>query len=180
MCRLADARQHADGAKSNLASCEQVGLPTRGLGGQGKTVALATDRDTATLLILGDSIVGRALELLLRGPDLDVRLLEEPSLEEPGFLDGVRILLIAPGMSAGLREDLMTLVEDRPFAERIPILELTSDSRELKGNSGRSFLPWPCPIEDLKRWIQDALLACNSAGQDNRNTRARTKEGRDA
>jgi hypothetical protein len=135
-------------------------------------VALAPERDKSTLLILGDSIIGRALELLLRSPDLDVRLLEEPSLEEPGFLDGIRILLIAPGMGAGLREDLMTLIKDRALAERIPILELTSDSREMKENSGRSFLPWPCPIEDLKRWIQEALLASNPAGQDDRNAGA--------
>jgi hypothetical protein len=143
---------------------EEIGLPTRGF--RGVIVAQEDDHETATVLILGDSIVGSALELLLRSADLDVRFLDEPSLGRTGLFDGVGLLLITPGMSAGLREDLMKLLGDRALAERIPILELTSDDREMKEESGRSLLPWPSSPEDLKRWIQEALLASNRTVQD--------------
>ena len=129
-------------------------------------VAQEDDHDTATVLILGDSIVGSTLELLLRSADLEVRFLDEPSLDKPGLFDAVGLVLITPGMSAELREDLMKLVADGPVAERIPILELISDDREIKEESGHAFLPWPSSTAELKRSIQEALLAGNPVAQD--------------
>ena len=122
----------------------------------------------AEVVILGGSVlIGRALELLLRSADCNVRFLREPSLVEPpldeselgvlGPLDGVRLLILAPGASAGCREDALALIGARTAEARIEVLELGDDRQEALVGAWE-VLPWPCRTEDLKRRVMAALL----------------------
>ena len=144
---------------------------------------VASDRSPAPAAVLvlgGDAVVGRALELLLRSADCDIRFLAEPSRVEPGLLDGFGLLLLAPGLSAGCREALLALVGVAPVAARIPVLELNSSAEgapEVVG-AGPLLVPWPCQPEDLQRRIKAALLAGSEAGGDggDKQSPARSKE----
>lgn len=124
-------------------------------------LAIAT---TPTVLVFGgNTIVGRTLELLLRSADCNVRFVSELSPDEPGLLDGVQLLLLAPGLNAGYYEVLSALIDGRSPVEDLPILELVGDDREAR--AGYLPVPWPCQAGDLKRRIETVLL--NRIGQDN-------------
>ncbi len=118
---------------------------------------------TAEVVIVGgDVLVGRALELLLRSADCDVRFLGEPSLDESelgasGLLDGVHLLILAPRASAGCREVALALIDARTAEARIEVLELADDRQEVLVGA-REVLPWPCRTEYLKRRVMAALL----------------------
>jgi hypothetical protein len=122
----------------------------------------------AQVVILGGgALVGRALELLLRSADCNVRFLGEPSLgkpslhvselDGPGPLDGARLLILAPGVSAGCREDALALISARTAEARFEVLELGDDRQEALVGAWE-VLPWPCRTEDLKRRVMAALL----------------------
>ena len=119
----------------------------------------------ARVLVLGeDGVVGRALELLLRSADYDVRFLEASSLDELKTLEGVGLVLLCPGFSAKRRETLLTLIESTPVTVEIPILELAENPEGVRVGS-RHLLPWPCRAEDLKRQINAVLLSESGAGR---------------
>lgn len=124
-----------------------------------------------TVAVFGrDTVVGQALELLLRSADCNVRFIAEFSLGEPGLLDGVQLLLLAPGLSTECYETLLALVDSQPSVA-IPILELVDDDREAQVGetqvgSGHFAVPWPCRAEKLKRQMEAALLAGSGASQD--------------
>lgn len=121
---------------------------------------------SAMVLVLGgDAIVGQALELLLRSAECNVRFLSEPSLDEPGVLDGVQLLLVAPGLSDKRREALLALVNSKTVGARIPVLELVSNAQGAQDGVGH-LVPWPCQPEELKQWVKAALLAGSETGQD--------------
>lgn len=124
---------------------------------------MTPDRAPApTILVLGgDAVVGQALELLLWNADWNVKFLTEPSLEESELLDGIGLLLLAPGLSTERRKALLTLVGSTLAMVRIPILELVDDPESSQGAQVESghLVPWPCRPEDLKRHIDAALLA---------------------
>ena len=124
------------------------------------------EHDTAKVLVFGDSVVGQALELLLGGsPDFDVRYSVDPSLDNLDLLDGIGLVLLAPVVRIELRASLLRLIENRPPDRRIPILELVSDGEATRDGVDHALL-WPCPTEDLKRWINDALLFGYPASHD--------------
>jgi hypothetical protein len=111
------------------------------------------------VLVLGaDGVVGRALELLLRSADSDVRFLDASYLDELTTLKGVGLVLLCPGFSAARRATLLTLIESTPVTQEIPILELVENPEHVRAGS-RRLLPWPCRAEDLKRQINAALLS---------------------
>src|SRR5919112_5198484 len=56
----------------------------------------------------GNTVAGRALEALLQGVGYDTRMIEDPPESDPEeCLDGVRLLLLAPTLSAESRETLL-------------------------------------------------------------------------
>jgi len=141
---------------------------------------MASDRipTSATVLVLGgDAIVGQALELLLQSASCNVKFLTEPSLDEPGLLDGVQLLLLAPGLSAERRENLLVLVNSTLVAARIPVLELVSNLQEAQVGAGH-LVPWPCQPKELERRIKAALLAEAETSQDGRDPQTRPEERR--
>src|ERR671912_3075135 len=121
---------------------------------QGDLVTVPT-----TIAILGgNSVAGRALEALLQGVGYDTRLIEDPPEKPPEeILEGVRLLLLAPTLSAESRETLLAEMGSTLEAANIPVLTLTTTLIEAL-NDGPVFIPWPCRLEDLIKRIEAALL----------------------
>ncbi len=112
----------------------------------------------ATVVIFdGDPIVGRALKLLLRTADYSVKYVARDPLERLGTLEGVRVLLLGPGWDIQSREAVVEAVGDAPDPSRISVLELGFPP-EGAGLEPERYVPWPCRAEDLKRWVDAALL----------------------
>ena len=103
-------------------------------------------------------MAGRALEALLQGVGYDTRLIEDPPERSPEqLLDGVRLLLLAPTLSAESRETLLAEMDSTLEAANIPVLTLSTILNEAPGD-GPAFIPWPCRLEDLTKKIEATLL----------------------
>ncbi len=115
-------------------------------------------RDPTTIAILGGkAVVGRALELLLRGVGYEVRLLGEPEAFEPeGSLDGVDVLLLGPGLDAERREDYLRAIASTLATAAIPVLSFSHGPKGTISEEDR-LVPWPCKIEALAQEIEAAL-----------------------
>ena len=119
-----------------------------------------------TVAILGiNSVVNSALSLLLNGAGYDVRRIERdmPGLAN-GLLEGVDLLLLAPGISHGPREGILSAVRDNPTTAHTPVLTLSSVIGEaFSGDeSGQEVVAWPSPIEELARRIEAVLAPAPS------------------
>jgi hypothetical protein len=103
-------------------------------------------------------VAGRALEALLQGVGYDTRLIEDlPERSPEQLLEGVRLLLLAPTLSAESREILLAEMGSTLDAANIPVLALSTSLKEgLSG--GPAFIPWPCRLEDLTKRIEAVLL----------------------
>ena len=114
--------------------------------------------------ICGDPVVGRTLALLLRSSLYDARFMTASSLDEPGSLEDVRLVVLTPTweLNAGGCEALLASLRDRSDAAKVPILELISASGGAR--NGHAWLrpdhtvSWPCTTEELERRIEAALL----------------------
>ncbi len=126
----------------------------RSLYRQGDLVTVPT-----TIAILGgNSVAGRALEALLQGVGYDTRLIEDPPERSPEqLLEGVRLLLLAPTLSAESREVLLAEMGSTLDAASIPVLTVSTTLKEALGD-GPVSIPWPCRLEDLTRKIEATLL----------------------
>src|ERR671910_3340634 len=126
---------------------------------QGDMVTVPT-----TIAILGgNSVAGRALEALLQGVGYDTRRIEDPPERPPEqLLEGVRLLLLAPTLSAESRETLLAEMGSTLEAANIPVLTLTTTLKDALGD-GPVFIPWPCRLEDLTKRIEAALLPVTEA-----------------
>ncbi len=103
-------------------------------------------------------MAGRALEALLQGVGYDTRLIEDPPEGMPEqLLEGVRLLLLAPTLSAESRETLLAEMGSTLDAANIPVLALSTSLKEAPGD-GPVLVPWPCRLEDLTKKIEAALL----------------------
>ena len=110
------------------------------------------------LVFGGDATVGRALELLLKSADHDVRFLGESISSESGVLDRAQLLILAPGLSTEVRKDILALVGSRTEEAKLPVLELLTDYHEEEQAGTRWFLLWPCRMEELRQQVKAALL----------------------
>ncbi|HET7480325.1 MAG TPA: hypothetical protein VFJ72_12490 [Rubrobacteraceae bacterium] len=121
----------------------------------------ATNQGKGTLAVCGDPVAGRALVLLLRGADYDVKFLPLSVLEEPGMLEGVQLLIL--GLTPGLNEEgrgaLLKFLRSSPFAASMPTLELVvpEGAQNAEPRDSRLVVPWPCSTEQLKERIETAL-----------------------
>ena len=103
-------------------------------------------------------MAGRALEALLQGVGYDTRLIEDPPERPPEqLLEGVRVLLLAPTLSAESRETLLAEIGSTLDAANIPVLTLSTSLKEALAG-GPTFIPWPCRLEDLTKRIEAVLL----------------------
>ena len=103
-------------------------------------------------------MAGRALEALLQGVGYDTHLIEDPPGKSPEqLLEGVKLLLLAPTLSAESRETLLGEMGSTLDAANIPVLSLSTTLKEAPGD-GPAFMPWPCRLEDLTKKIEATLL----------------------
>src|SRR5688572_29657407 len=102
---------------------------------------------TTIAIVGGNSVAGRALEALLQGVGYDTRLIEDPPDRPPEqILEGVRLLLLAPTLSAESRETLLEEMGNTLEAANIPVLTLSTSLKEALAG-WPAFLPWPCRLE---------------------------------
>jgi DNA-binding response OmpR family regulator len=111
--------------------------------------------------ILGtNTAVNSALSLLLDGAGYDIKRIErDPQGLANGLLEGVDLLLLAPGLSHGPREGILSAVRDNPTTAHTPVLTLSSVIGEAftGDESGQEVVAWPSPIEELARRIEAVL-----------------------
>jgi hypothetical protein len=119
---------------------------------------------TTIAILGGNSVAGRALEALLQGVGYDTRLIEDPLERSPEqLLEGVRLLLLAPTLSAESKETLLAEMGSTLDAANIPVLTLSTSLKEALVE-GPTFIPWPCRLEDLTKRIEAALLPVPEVG----------------
>jgi hypothetical protein len=120
---------------------------------------------TTVVAILGaNPVVNNALSLLLGGAGYDTRRIERdlPGLSN-GLLEGVDLLLLAPGISNGPREGVLSVVRDNPTTAQMPVLSLSSAIREALGDEGGQVVAWPSSIGELVRQIEAVVCPATSA-----------------
>ena len=110
---------------------------------------------TTVAILSGDPLIGRALELLLRGAGYEVRLLEEPDATRVEELRGVDVVLLDRGLSDGRREGFMGALASTLETATIPVLSLAPGSEGTSAEGDR-VVPWPSKIEDLACEIEAA------------------------
>jgi hypothetical protein len=124
-------------------------------------------RPSGMVVISGDPLTSRILALLLRDSGYRAEVMSISSLNDPGALEDVQILVLTPtrelttkhrmALLAPLKEmtrdmglvvvELVTLSEER-YAE-----EEEEAQEELPSHK----VPWPCRIEELEHRIEAAL-----------------------
>ena len=120
---------------------------------------------TTVAILSCDPLIGRALELLLRGAGYEVRLLEEPDATRVEDLHGgIDVLLLDRGLSNGRREDFLGALASTVETATIPVLSLAPGSEGASAGEDR-VVPWPCRIEDLVREIEAARTAAGVGGE---------------
>jgi hypothetical protein len=120
---------------------------------------------STTIAILdSNKVVSNALSLLLKGLGYDTKLIEaDPAGLADGLLDGVNILLLAPGLSTGVRDALLSVVRDNLKTAQMPILTLSATTGEaLDDESGTLLVPWPSPVTMLAQQIETILSTAMS------------------
>jgi hypothetical protein len=133
-------------------------------------VSYLNPSSTAVAIVGGDPLVGHALELMLLSAGYGARFLRGSSNDvEANPFDRAHLVLIGPRSNDADREALLkhlhsSVTEKSPEA-RLPVLELVAVPNgarvEVEGLVTRRIL-WPCPVPDLKREIEAALLANSS------------------
>ncbi len=110
-----------------------------------------------TVAILGgDPVVGRTLELMLKGAGYDARFLNGAFINRPAELpEEVRIVILAPGLHPKGRECFLNGMESASTTAKITVLELVRASDRARDDQRGSVL-WPCRVQDLKQEIEAA------------------------
>jgi hypothetical protein len=115
--------------------------------------------------ILGtNTVVNSALSLLLNGAGYDTRRVQKRDLSglANGLLEGVDLLLFAPGLSKAPRETLLTIVRNNPLTAQLPVLTLSSAIGEALGDESGEIVAWPSQFEELARRIEAVLAPAPS------------------
>jgi hypothetical protein len=119
---------------------------------------------TTVVAILGaNTVVNSALSLLLGGAGYDIRRIERdlPGLAN-GLLEGVDLLLLAPGITNGPREGILSTVRDNPTTAHTPVLTLSSVIGEALGDESGQVVAWPSSIGELVRRIEAVVAPATS------------------
>jgi hypothetical protein len=125
------------------------------------------DQPTTTIAILGsDTVVGRALCVLLEGDGYQTTLLDSyPTGIVDELLEGAHLLLLTPGVDGGVREAfLSTMGKSTPQKADIPVITLSTATEErMPEEEGVKSVPWPCETKVLVDHIEAALLDAPAA-----------------
>jgi hypothetical protein len=131
-----------------------------------------------TIAILGpDTVVGRALSLLLEGHGYQTTLLDTyPTGIVDELLEDAHLLLLAPGVDEGVREAFVgAMGKSTPQKAEMPVIALSNTAAGDLIETERVFsVPWPCETKVLVGRIEAALLDAPAASPSASTTRDRT------
>ncbi len=115
---------------------------------------------TVVVAILGtEALAEDILARLLEREGYHVRHLEAyPTDPMDERLDGVDVLLLAPGLDAGVRETFLEVIGSNPKAAAIPVLTLSSALKLALLDEPSASAPWRSLFEELVEQI-GAVLA---------------------
>jgi hypothetical protein len=120
------------------------------------------DQPTTTIAILGsDTVVGRALCVLLEGDGYQTTLLDSyPTGIVDELLEGAHLLLLTPGVDGSVREAFLgAMGKSTPQKADIPVITLSTATEErMPEEEGVKSVPWPCETKVLVDHIEAALL----------------------
>lgn len=115
------------------------------------------------IVVSGDPLGSRILALLLRDSGYQAKFLPTSSFNEPGALQGIRLVLLTP-MHELSNEDskvLSTSLKEMQQTTELIVMELTTLSEERRVEEVQDLplhkVPWPCRFEELQRRIEAAL-----------------------
>jgi len=121
------------------------------------------------MVVSGDPLGSRILELLLRNCGYQAKSLPLASLNEPGALgEDVRLLVLTPTqtLSTKRRKALLASLKEQMQRDReLVVMELiTLPDERREEQEEEQELPthkvlWPCRIDELERRIEAALLS---------------------
>ena len=114
-------------------------------------------RPTTIAILGGDPVAGAALALLLKGRGYHPKLIERDLGGTADGLEGVDLLLFAPGVRKGVRDCLLSAVRANPKTARMPLLRLSSAMGESLDGEGSTLIPWPSPIAILIQEVETVL-----------------------
>jgi hypothetical protein len=127
------------------------------------------DQPTTTIAILGsDTVVGRALCVLLEGDGYQTTLLDSyPTGIVDELLEGAHLLLLTPGVDGGVREAFLgAMGKSTPQKADIPVITLSTATEErMPEEEGVKSVPWPCETKVLVDHIEAALLDAPAASK---------------
>jgi DNA-binding response OmpR family regulator len=136
------------------------------------------DHHPTTIAILGsDTVVGRALCLLLEGYGYHTTLLDSyPTGVVDKLLDGADLLLLAPRLDEGVCEAFVgAMGKNTPQRAGMPVIALTTAVEEGLPEEGVISVTWPCKTKVLVERIEAALsVQAASAASTTFTTQART------
>ncbi len=128
----------------------------------GETIAPAT-----VIILAGDPIIGRTLEILFKTADYDTRYVADFPLEQradqDGLLDDGGVLLLGPRWDAAERLIAAQLRDQARNPDAIAILEIGAPPDNVAVDPKR-YVPWPCGAEELKRRIDAAMSRDGTPG----------------
>jgi hypothetical protein len=115
-------------------------------------------RPTTIAIVGTDALAEDILARLLQREGYDVRHLEAyPADLMDDLLDGVDILLLAPGLDAEVRETFLEAMSSAPKTAAIPVLTLTSALKLALLDELSASAPWRSLFEELMGQIGAAL-----------------------
>jgi hypothetical protein len=125
--------------------------------------------DPSGIAISGDPLGSRILALLLRDAAYQAEFMPLASLSEPGALEDVQLLVLAPtreALSTEERKALLAFLKEMPRDKELIVVELVSLSEERlleeeKEAEAQKLLThkilWPCRIDELEQQIEAFL-----------------------
>jgi hypothetical protein len=118
----------------------------------------------SSIVISGDPLASRILALLLEDSSYQAKSLPIASLNEPGLLEDVQLLLLTPtqALSTEDRKALLTSLKEMPRETELIVMELVREEEEEEEEEAQELqshkVPWPCKMDELERRIEAALL----------------------
>ena len=118
-----------------------------------------SEKEKTTIAILGsDTMVGRAILLLLQGEGYEIRMVGSPRAGTPDDpLERVDLLLIPPDLAPRRCEESLAALREKRDRIGVPVLSLTTVKEGLLHEEEVRVIPWPINIEELAREIEGTL-----------------------
>jgi chromosome segregation and condensation protein ScpB len=121
----------------------------------------------SSIVISGDPLESRSLALLLQNSGYQAKFLLIASLNDPGALEDVQLLVLTPTWAVLSTEEhkaLLSSLEEMPRDTGLIVMELITLSEERHTEEGaqeerpsHKKVPWPCGIDELEQRIEAAL-----------------------